>query len=93
MPQQDIFTTGQALPDQVPNGAVAIFSFSGNPVNLIWVKPVGGNCRVDPFGGIPDATTGIPCDDGLPNPITVLTDTVRIYAGSGVVVSVWGFRY
>lgn len=93
MPQQDIFTTGQTLADQVPAGGVVLFSFSGNPVNLVWVKPVGGGCRVDPFGGIPDATTGIPCDDEVPNPITVLTNEVRVYAAGGVTVSVWGFRY
>ena len=92
IPASDVFLGGQALADQASTGAVLTFTFA-SPVQLIWVKPTGGTCRVDPFGGTPAASVGIPCDDGIPNPLTVRTTVIQVFANSGVTVSVWGYRY
>ena len=92
IPASDVFLGGQALPDQSSTGSVLTFTFA-SPVHLIWVKPTGGTCRVDPFGGVPTSSTGIPCDDGIPNPLTVKTTAVQVFAASGVAVAVWGYRY
>lgn len=88
----DIFTNGQVLADQTPGGTVVTFTFSAAQ-QLIWVKPTGGNCRVDPFGGTPSITVGIPCDDGVPNPLTIQTTALKVFAPAGVAVAVWGYRY
>jgi hypothetical protein len=89
---RDRFSMGQVLADQNGAGGVLTFSFSAVR-SLIWVRADGGIARCDPFGGIPDATTGIRCDDGIPVPITFDTDTVKVYADVGVTVQVWGMSY
>jgi len=89
----DIFYEGEALPDQTSAGAALLFTFS-EPVQLVWVL-VGGevNGRVDPFGGVPSANSGIPSLGGSPTPITMSIEQLQVWAPSGAVVSVWGFRY
>lgn len=88
----DTYVNGQALADQIPGGTVVTFTF-GAAQQLIWVKATGGNCRVDPFGGVPSSSVGIPCDDGIPNPLTIQTTTLKVFAPVGVSVAVWGYRY
>lgn len=83
---------GQTLADQSGAGSVLTFTFDPQ-VDLVWVRCDGGVGRADPFGGTPTASQGIPCDDAVPNPITVTTSVVKVFAATGVSVSVWGFRY
>lgn len=93
---QDIYTTGQTLADQTANGSALSFSFT-SPVNLVYilVKSSTGTAvaRVDPFGGTPTNTQGIPADDGIPLALPVLTSIVKVFATTGSTVSVWGFKY
>lgn len=88
----DRYVGGQALPDQAGDGSVKLFSFE-DPVDLIWVRCDGGNGRVDPFGGEPSTEVGIFCEDGVPQPLTISTSKIRVFALTGVVIRVWGFRY
>lgn len=88
----DRFTGGEALADQSGNDDVLDFTFSAD-VDLLWVRVDGGDGRADPFGGVPAADTGIFCEDGIPNPLTVTVDTVKVWAPTGSVVRVWGYRY
>lgn len=88
----DTFTDGEVLADQSGADDVLIFTFS-NPVDLIWVRSDNGDSRADPFGGIPTGTLGIICEDGVPNPMTIRTDTVRVYSPNGATVNMWGYRY
>lgn len=92
VPTQDIYTTGEVLADQTGTGAVLTFTFS-EARDLVWVRADGGQVRADPFGGTPAASTGVRCDDGIPNPFTVQTSSVKVYAPNGVVVQAWGFSY
>lgn len=93
---RDAYTGGEVLPDQAGAGASLTFTFS-SPVQLVYVfarSAAGGSIsRADPFGGTPAASAGIPCDDGVPQAIPVTTSTVKVFAPSGVTVSVWGYRY
>lgn len=91
LPVADVFTDGEALVDEEGTGGVLIFTFS-SPMDLIWVRSIGGAARADPFGGNPDAQTGIYCADDEPTPLTIRTTVVKVYAEPSVVVSVWGFR-
>lgn len=88
---------GQALADQVGAAAVQTFTFS-TPVDFIWVTDIGATTtnvsRVDPFGGTPAATTGIPVLNGAPTPINVVPSsaTVKVYAPVGSTITMYGLR-
>lgn len=92
---RDDFTTGEILADQAGAGGVLTFTFS-SPVQMVWVRDTGATTtnvsRVDPFGGTPNASTGIPVPNGEPTPITVTTSQVKVYAASGSTISVYGYR-
>lgn len=88
----DRYTGGEALPDQVGADDVLDFAF-GAEVDLIWVRLDGGDGRADPFGTVPDQDTGIFCEDGVPNPLTITADAVKVWAPTGAVARVWGYRY
>lgn len=88
----DRFTGGEPLDDQAGAGAALEFTFAA-PVDLIWVRCDGGDGRANPFGGIPDVDSGIFCEDGIPNPITMTATVVRVFAAIGTTVRVWGYRY
>jgi hypothetical protein len=77
---------------------VLVFTFA-SPVQNVWVYAVNpldltdaGEVRADPFGGTPSATLGIPISFGSITPLPVVTSTVRVFAGLGVRVSVYGNR-
>jgi hypothetical protein len=91
-PVGDRFAGGETLADQAGEGAALTFTFA-SPVDLVWVRCDGGDGRANPFGGTPTSAAGIFCEDGVPNPITVTTSSVKVYAESGTTVRVWGFRY
>jgi hypothetical protein len=86
------FTSGQVLADQSGASAVLTFTFA-QAMDMVWVSSRGGVSRADPFGGSPTATLGIYCDDGIPQPLTVTTTTVKVYAPSGATVTLWGYRF
>lgn len=88
----DQYTAGEILADQTGAENVLTFTFSYK-MDLVWVRCDGGTGRADPFGGTPTNTLGIICEDGVPNSLTILTKTVKIFADTGVNVSVWGYRY
>lgn len=92
-PVKDRYLEGEVLPDQVGTGGVLTFTFS-EPVDLIWCRVDGGGAgRADPFGGIPTADRGIYVEPEVPAPLTVTTTTVRVFAPTGTVVRVHGYRY
>jgi len=92
----DHYDSGEVLADQSGSGAVLTFTFT-TPVDLVFVqaKSAAGTsqARVDPFGGTPSASQGIPAEDGAPQPIPFRTGTVKVFAPTGMTVSVWGYRY
>ena len=85
----DVFTGGEALPDQTGDGTVKTFTFAA-PVDLVWVRSAVA-ARADPFGSVPTTTLGIPCAADEPNPLTIRTSSVKVIAASGT-ISVWGYR-
>ncbi len=90
----DAFTAGEVLADQSGAGAVLTFTFAAAQ-HLIWVLAQGDGlvARIDPFGGTPSATAGIPAFHETPVPLTVVATTIKVYAPTGTTVSVWGYRY
>lgn len=92
MDTADVFTAGEVLADQTGAGAVLTFTFA-NPMQQIWVTCSGGIVRVDPFGGTPSVSAGIPVADGAMVPFIIQATVVKVYAPTSVVVSVWGYRY
>lgn len=92
------YTSGQVLADQTGAAAVQTFTFT-IPVDFVWVTDIGATTtnvsRVDPFGGTPAATTGIPVLNGAPTPISVVpaSSTVKVYAPSGSTIAMYGLRY
>lgn len=90
LPVADVFTGGEALADQAGDGTVKTFTFS-SPVDLVWVRCVGGAGRADPFGGTPTLSLGIYCAEDEPNPMTVRTSVVKAISPAGTIV-LWGYR-
>lgn len=100
IPQEvkDDFPTGEILADQTGAGAALTFTFAA-PVQALWVYAVdpadltaSGEVRADPFGGTPTASLGIPVPFGGSFPIPVTTSSVKVFAASGIRVSVYGNR-
>lgn len=91
----DQYANGEVLADQTGAGAVLTFTFA-NTMDLIWVRDTGAVTtnvsRVDPFGGTPSASAGIPLPNNEPIPITRQTTTVKVYAPAGSTISAWGYR-
>jgi hypothetical protein len=95
---RDGFTSGEVLADQTGAAAVLTFTFAGGAVDLIWVTDTSGSTsaisRVDPFGGTPSASLGIPVLNQTPTPITCPpTASVQVYAPAGTNIVVYGLRY
>lgn len=98
IPAKDDFPTGEILADQTGAGAALTFMFSA-VVQTAWVYAVdpadltaSGEVRVDPFGGTPTASLGIPVPFGGSFPIPVTTSSVKVFADTGVRVTVYGNR-
>lgn len=85
----DFYTTTEVLPDQAGANGVLTFTFTSTP-KMVWVKSTGGISRAV-TSGVPTASFGIPCDDGVPQPLSVQTQNVSVYAPTGATVTVWGF--
>lgn len=80
----------EVLEAQTGASGVLTFTFTAE-VDLVVVRADLGNARAA-VGQTPTATLGAYCADGDPTPLPVRTDEVSVYAGTGVSVSVWGFR-
>lgn len=91
-PVADTYLGGEVLPDQAGAGGVLDFVFT-TAVDLVWVRADGGDARAEPFGGEPAADFGIVCEDGIPNPLTIRAESVKVFADAGTTVHVWGYRY
>lgn len=86
------FSSGEILAQQNGTGTVLTFTFSAN-VNLVAVESLGsGISRINPFGGNPSATLGIPCRPEEKVEIHIITSSVKVFAPVGLAVNVWGFR-
>lgn len=97
-PMSDDYPAGEILADQTGAGAALTFTFAAD-VQTVWVYAVdpadltaSGEVRVDPFGGTPTASLGIPVPLGGGFPVPVVTDSVKVYAASGIRVTVYGNR-
>ena len=96
--QPQDYSSAQILADQAGAGGVLTFNFT-TPVDFIWVTDTGTTTtnisRVDPFGGTPAASTGIPVFNQTPTPISVVPPsmTVKVYAPAGANISMYGLRY
>lgn len=93
---QDIFSGGEVLADQAGAGAALTFTFSAAvQLVMVFAKSATGTlqARADPFGGTPSAAAGAPCEDGVPMAFPVNASAVKVFAPTGMTVSVWGFRY
>jgi hypothetical protein len=87
----DVFLDGEALARQTSPGGVLTFTFAA-PRDLVWVRVDGVPLAyADPFGGTPADGLGVPCEDGIPQPLTIRTSVVKVWAASGATVSVWGY--
>lgn len=88
----DRMTAPEYLEDQDGTGAAIDFDFSAAP-DLTWVTCVGGNARAA-FNAVPNATKGVPCDDGIPTPIAISGYAqLKVFAPLGSKVKVYGSRY
>ena len=91
----DDYQGGEVLADQTGAAAVLTFTFSA-AVQLVLVHAYSATstdlARVDPFGGTPSSTLGIRALNDTPTYIPVTATTVKVYAPTGMVVSVAGFR-
>lgn len=83
------YTNLEVLPDQAGGGDVLTFTFTSTP-KLIWVISRGAASRAA-ITDTPTATFGIFCDDGVPQPMTVESQTVQVYAPGAATVTVWGY--
>lgn len=92
---RDDYQGGEVLADQTGAGAVLTFTFS-SPVQLVLVHAYSATAadlaRVDPFGGTPSASAGIRALNDVPTFVPVTATTVRVFAPTGMEVSVSGFR-
>lgn len=90
----DDYQSGETLPDQTGSGGVLTFTFS-SPVHLVVVDASGTAtdiARADPFGGTPTSSQGVVCRDETPTFIPVQTSSIKIFAPTGMLVSVVGYR-
>jgi len=89
----DDYQSGECLADQAGAGGVLTFTFT-TAVQLLVIEAKGGSltARADPFGGVPTASKGVVCDDGVPTYVPVTVTSVKIFAPAGMTVSVFGMR-
>lgn len=97
-PVKDDYSGGEILADQTGAGAALTFTFSA-AVDAVWVYAVDpadltatGEIRVDPFGGTPTSSFGVPVPYGSAFPLTAPMTTLKVYAESGARVTVVGYR-
>lgn len=91
---KDDYAGGEVLADQTGAAGVLTFNFA-SPVNLVVIFANGAAtdiARIDPFGGTPTAILGIPVGDEAASYLPITTSSVKVYAPTGMVISVSGFR-
>ena len=92
----DQFTGEESLDDKTSDGNVssATFNFLNGAPDLVWVTCTGGTGRACMGGDTPSATKGRLCPDAQDTPITFSgSSTLKVFAASGVKVTVVGYRY
>lgn len=89
LPTKDTYTTDEALASQAGANAVLTFTFAA-PMDLLWVRSEGGTSFAR-ITGDPALGAGIYCEDGVPQPITRRTSTVKVWAPAGATVFCWGY--
>jgi hypothetical protein len=91
---QDAYSAQEDLDDQAGNGGVLTFTFTA-PVQLVYVyaRSSLGLSQARASTGTPTDSRGMVCDDGVPTAIPVTTGVMRVFAPTGMTVSVSGFRY
>lgn len=94
----DNYSLGEILEDQTGAGAALTFTFSA-AVQTVWVYAVdpadltaSGEVRIDPFGGTPTASLGIPVPLGVGFPIDIVASSVKVFAAADIRVTVYGNR-
>jgi hypothetical protein len=87
------FTGGQVLAQQSGAGTVLTFTFA-SAVQLVVVDSSGDGLvsRIDPFGGTPSESLGIPCRHEVPVYLPITATVVKVYAPAGAAVNCWGMR-
>lgn len=87
------FSSGEILPEQTGANGVLTFTFT-SPVNEVQIDLIGDDLvgRINPFGGVPSSTLGIPCYDKVTKKLSIITTSVRVYAPTGSTINVCGFR-
>lgn len=97
LPVKDDFHSGEILPDETGDGSAKTYTFAAER-HAVWVYAVDpgdltavGEIRVDPFGGTPTATLGIPVPYGAGFPLTIPLTSLKIYAATGIRVTVIGY--
>lgn len=93
---RDQFLSGELLNRQMASSdQVLTFTFT-TPVDLVYVFSADHQnhlSSVDPFGGTPSETAGIPVLPGVPQSFPVRTSVIRVFEQQGGTVTVWGYRY
>lgn len=86
------FSGGESLAAQNGAGGVLTFTFS-TAVHRVSIEGIGaGTARVDPFGGTPSASAGIPVLAGQTIEVEIQTSSVKVFAPVGITIHVWGVR-
>ena len=97
MVSRDQFYSGEVLPRQTAAGGDQVLTFTfSEPVDLLVVFSAdhqNHTSSVDPFGGTPSASAGIPMLPGVPQSFPVRTSQVKVFEKQGGEVTVWGYRY
>lgn len=86
----DYYQNLEILPDWSGTGSSTTITFTTMP-KLIWLVSRGGPSRVTPPSQTPTASLGIYCDDGVPQPITWQTNSLKVYTPAGATVTAWGY--
>ncbi len=88
----DYYRDSEYLADQTGAGAVLTFTFTSE-VHAVFIRPTGGIVRVAMGAGTPSASLGAYVGDSETAVFPRATTTVKVFAPSGTVVTVWGYRY
>lgn len=85
------FSSGEILPEQNGTDTVLTFTFS-QTMQCVFVDCNGEDviARIDPFGGTPTSTLGIPCYGNIK--LDLICNIVRVWAPTGSIINVWGLK-
>lgn len=89
----DDYSDGEVLAEVSGSNGVETITFT-SAVNLLVAESAGEDLvsRLDPFGGTPTSSLGVPCRDEVPVYMPVTATTVKAYVPTGATLNVWGYR-